>query len=133
MNNNSKDLMALACLAFKQNDFGVASTLFASSMDSGDSPEFVQSLTEGNYTLASLSSVLGGVSTESGRDELSAAAATINLGFESSFTRKTKKALGLTFIPDEDLESDSGSFNDTHNTNLQDLDFGVSNSPIEVI
>lgn len=48
--NNAKDLIALSCIAYQQQDFKNASYLFALAMSNADSEDFIDSLLEDNYT-----------------------------------------------------------------------------------
>lgn len=127
MQNNAKDLIALAGLAFKRQDFQTAGTLFASAMESNDAPEFLSSLMQDNYSLAALSSNLEMISDESALDSLASAAATLSLSMEGSFKESTKAALADTFMDEADFDSLSGSDEDEdEEDDDDDVDFEVA-------
>lgn len=128
MQNNAKDLIALASLSFKRKDFETAGTLFASAMETEDASEFIESLMADNYSLAALSSSLENISEESELDSLASAAATLSLSMESSFKDNTRAALSESgFIDESEFESDSACGDDDHedDEDEDDVDFEV--------
>lgn len=48
--NTAKDLLALSCIAFQQNDLESSASLFSCAMSLNDSRELIDSLLEDNYT-----------------------------------------------------------------------------------
>ena len=129
MQNNAKDLVALASLAFKRKDFETAGTLFASAMETEDAGEFIESLMADNYSLAALSSTLENISEESELDSLASAAATLSLSMEGTFKDNTRAALSeSSFIDEDELESESGCGDDHSDDDDEDddVDFEVA-------
>jgi len=158
MQNNAKDLIALAALAFNRKDFETAGTLFASAMSTKDTGEFIESLMADNYSLAALSSTLENISEETELDNLASAAATLSLSMESTFKDKTKAALSESgFInedelsesysgdhyddeddeddddDDDDADEDDGEDDEDLKSESSTIDFGAVRSPIQII
>jgi len=129
MQNNAKDLIALASLAFHRKDFETAGTLFASAMQTADAQEYIESLMADNYSLEVLASSLQNISDESPLDSLASAAATLSLSMEGTFTDNIRHSLSESFVDEDELVSESGCGDKDHDDDEDDdddVDFEVA-------
>lgn len=85
--------MALACVAFKNEDFQGAGSLFAQAMSLHDSEKFVDSLLEGNFTLAALASTIEDATDTDDPDQLASVASTLSFNMSVSFREGLKESL----------------------------------------
>lgn len=118
--NNAKDLLALSCVAFRNNDIESAGSLFAQAMTLHDSEEFIDSLLEGNFTCAALAATLDDASNSEDPDQLASIASTLSFSMSNSFRQGLKDSL----MEDEDFEelSESGCNKHTSHADADDLD-----------
>ena len=91
--NNAKDLMALACVAFKNEDFQGAGSLFTQAMSLHDSEKFVDSLLTDNFTLAALSSTIIEATDTDDPDQLASVASTLSFSMSAKFKKDLKESL----------------------------------------
>lgn len=85
--------MALACVAFKNEDFQGAGSLFAQAMSLHDSENFVDSLLTDNFTLAALSSTIIEATDTDDPDQLASVASTLSFSMSAEFKKGLKESL----------------------------------------